>query len=497
MPVSQAGFVRTTLIALVAGILALLGIVGAIIWLSNDTASQFGDVVKAREIRSASADLMSLVQDAEIGQRGYLLTRDSAYLEPYTRAQAQLERRLSGFAEAAKGDAEIGAILAPLTDMLRQKLAELGQTVEMGRRGDWSAALAIVETDRGKRLMDEARAGFDQILRRSEADLRQNIASQETTLARLRWVAIIGALGLLTMASLAARTIWQYTAELSSARRDLQQLNTGLEERVQERTEDLMRANEEIQRFAYIVTHDLRAPLVNIMGFTSELETAIKPIQAHAQADDPADEALRAEARQAALEDLPEALGFIRSSTRKMDGLINAILKISREGRRTLKPETLDLRQLAEAAAEAVHHQATADGGGIVVDVRDAVIVSDKLSLEQALGNLVDNAIKYKASDRPTQIEIVARRQPLGRIAIEVRDNGRGISEGDHERVFELFRRSGPQDQPGEGIGLAHVRTLVRNLGGDISVDSVFGHGSTFRIVLPGDLRTVKRSAAA
>ena len=135
--------------------------------------------------------------------------------------------------------------------------------------------------------------------------------------------------------------VLRYTRELDRARAEVEALNTDLEGRVAERTDDLRRANEEVQRFAYIVTHDLRAPLVNIMGFTSELEAGLKPDQTLSwpSSPDDSDDPVIAEARQAALEDLPEAIGFIRSSTRKMDALINAILKISREGRRQLKPE--------------------------------------------------------------------------------------------------------------------------------------------------------------
>ena len=77
---------------------------------------------------------------------------------------------------------------------------------------------------------------------------------------------------------------------------------------------------------------------------------------------------------------------------------------------------------------------------------------------------------------------------------IEVEDNGRGISPADNERVFELFRRSGKQDTAGEGFGLAHVRTLARNLGGDIGLKSELGTGSTFTLVLPANLSNVKRS---
>ena len=83
-----------------------------------------------------------------------------------------------------------------------------------------------------------------------------------------------------------------------------------------------------------------------------------------------------------------------------------------------------------------------------------------------------------------------ARHAAGNRIEIEIEDNGRGIAPADHERVFELFRRAGTQSQPGEGIGLAHVRTMVRSLGGDITLRSEAGVGTTFIVTLPRDLRS-------
>lgn len=254
----------------------------------------------------------------------------------------------------------------------------------------------------------------------------------------------------------------------------------------------------EVQRFAYIVTHDLRAPLVNIMGFTSELEAMFKPIDAYVEAGAAASPEQKAAAEEALRVDVAEAIGFIRSSTRKMDGLINAILKISREGRRELRAESVDLTALIETAAGAVHHQASAEeDGGIAVDSQVPRIVSDRLSLDQIMGNLLDNAIKYRAPDRPIRIAVRTRRERRGWVTIEIEDNGRGIAASDHERVFELFRRSGAQNTAGEGIGLAHVRTMVRNLGGDIAVRSELGKGTTFTVTLPPDLAAYRRSAEA
>ena len=140
------------------------------------------------------------------------------------------------------------------------------------------------------------------------------------------------------------------------------------------------------------------------------------------------------------------------------------------------------------ATAASVQHQLDEANATLSVPDKAPIVVSDRLALEQVVNNVVDNAVKYLARDRPGRIAIVVTSSP-GRIGIAVSDNGRGIAEQDSERIFELFRRAGAQDRPGEGIGLAHVRALARRLGGDISVRSELGRGSTFQIDLPTRLR--------
>jgi PAS domain S-box-containing protein len=251
-----------------------------------------------------------------------------------------------------------------------------------------------------------------------------------------------------------------------------------------ERVTELDAANEEIQRFAYIVSHDLRAPLVNVMGFTSELEGAQAEIERFYRNVRQADSNLISPETRAAIEsDLPEAIGFIRSSTVKMDKLIRAILKLSREGRRVLAPEPIDMAQLLEAQRHSVAHQLHERSAVLLIEPLPD-LTSDRLAIEQIFGNLMDNAVKYLHPSRPGRIAVRGRH--LGaNVIYEVEDNGRGIDPKDFERIFDLFRRSGVQDQQGEGIGLAHVRALVRRLGGTISVSSRLGEGSIFTVVLP------------
>jgi signal transduction histidine kinase len=242
-------------------------------------------------------------------------------------------------------------------------------------------------------------------------------------------------------------------------------------------------ANDEIQRFAHVVSHDLRSPLVNIMGFASELDVWSKQIferlaalrEQSGEQDDTGDEALHA--------DVQEALSFIKSSVGKMDRLIAALLTLSREGQRPFQPQLIDMSQLLRSTLEAMAYQTQAVDAHISIGTLPS-ITSDRLALEQVFSNLMDNAVKYLRVGVPGSIAVQAN-EVNGAIIYEVRDNGRGIDAKDRERIFDLFRRSGVQDRPGDGIGLAHARTLVRRLGGSINVEGAPDQGTVFKVTLP------------
>jgi signal transduction histidine kinase len=132
---------------------------------------------------------------------------------------------------------------------------------------------------------------------------------------------------------------------------------------------------------------------------------------------------------------------------------------------------------------EALAHQAQDVNAKISIGELPT-ITSDRLALEQVFSNLMDNAVKYLRAGVPGSIEVRATESD-GAITYEVHDNGRGIDAKDRERIFDLFRRSGIQDRPGDGIGLAHTRALVRRLGGSINVESEPDRGSIFKVTLP------------
>ncbi|MBU2089276.1 MAG: CHASE3 domain-containing protein, partial [Alphaproteobacteria bacterium] len=243
------------------------------------TQGYFEDVVAAREVRGVVVGLLSRMQDAEIGQRGYLLTGEEAYLLPYEQAITAIPSALTFLEERVADRPEMRAQLELLAPLLTAKLEEVTRTIDLARQGRVDEALAVVETDRGKALMDGVRASLGEMQRLTDLRLNTGVESQRDNAAAVRWVTIIGALVILAVVIGSAWMVTLYAREINAARRYEGQLNIELERRVRERTAELGRANEEVQRFAYIVTHDLRAPLVNIMGFTSELESSLASLQ--------------------------------------------------------------------------------------------------------------------------------------------------------------------------------------------------------------------------
>jgi signal transduction histidine kinase len=476
-----AALSRRGLVGLAIGFLVLVAIVASSVWQATRNAAALERVDRTVTTATLLRNILLAVDDCETSQRGYLLTRQDPYLAPFIHAKADLPPMLDELDAQLPGN----PALPGLRSAIESKLAELTHTVELTQAGDMAGALAVVMTDAGRMDMVKIRQIANALSANQQADLSQQSAAIRNggrlliaidVAGLLMVVAIMAVIGVGLRGYLAA--LAEARAEAAAAYDELNRNNERLDETVRVRTADLTAANDEIQRFAYIVSHDLRSPLVNIMGFTSELEQATHTLVGFAQTAD-----WPGPVREAAMEDIPEALRFIKSSTSKMDRLINAILKLSREGRRTLASDRLAMGPLIEDMVGTMRHQAKSKEVDVTVGPMPT-IWADRVAIEQIFGNVVDNALKYLKPDRPGRIQITSRVD--GPMAVfEIADNGRGIAARDFERVFELFRRSGDQSVPGEGIGLAHVRALVRRLGGGIECSSTLDVGTTFTITLP------------
>lgn len=272
--------------------------------------------------------------------------------------------------------------------------------------------------------------------------------------------------------------------ELDFAQVALRDARDNLERGVEERTADLQAATQEMKALLYMVSHDLRAPLINLQGFAGELRAAlgaIRPIVASLERY--LDEERRLELHRFLEEDAQDALRFIEISVLRLNDFTLALLKLSRAGHQELAIEPLDLGQVMEHILGTLAFQIEQCGAKLAVDELPAVS-ADRMAMEQVLGNLVGNALNYRSPDRPPEIHLWAE-DLEEEVRIHIKDNGRGIAEEDFDKIFAPFRRIGNVDSEGEGVGLAYAQTLVRRHGGRIRCRSTFGVGSEFIVSIP------------
>ncbi len=485
---------RNALIAVIAGFGALVVAVAAVAWGIVAQQRLNAWVVHTYEVETALTQFRFLAERIEVTRRGHLLQPDPRFLRGFQQARDEMPVVLDQIQRLTADNPQQQTRVENLRRIAQSQIDTVARTFVPDAANAIRSDGESLFDDGSFAAVRESRALSLEMVEEERRLLGERQAADRRSLVLIFVVLGVAALVLLIVA---AGTIWlvrRNLLDLKSSRDNLADLNENLEEAVATRTSDLQRANGEIQRFAYIVSHDLRSPLVNVMGFTSELDAVtskVADLVDKAETDAPA--LVSEDVKLAVREDLPEAIGFIRSSTQKMDRLINAILRLSREGRRVITPEPLDVNAIVDGVAASVAHRAGETGAEISIDPKLPPIVSDRVALEQIFSNLVENAMKYAEPGRAVRVGVRGRTEP-GRVVYDVADNGRGIDPRDHDRIFDLFRRSGAQDQPGEGIGLAHVRALAYRLGGNISCTSAIGEGSTFTLSLPPNYKPRKEA---
>jgi signal transduction histidine kinase len=251
---------------------------------------------------------------------------------------------------------------------------------------------------------------------------------------------------------------------MRQAEQEIRRLNVELEKRVLERTAELAAVNKELETFSYSVSHDLKAPLRGIDGYSRLL-----------------------------LEDYENRLDEegrlflhnIRRGVEQMGQLIEDLLAYSRMERRSLHSHPLDLSlQVASALNERLA-ELQARGVEVEVGVHGLMVHADPEGLAMVLRNLIDNALKFTRDRHPPRLAIEA--QVRGKsIIIALADNGIGFDMQFHERIFEIFQRlQRAEDYPGTGVGLAIVRKTMQRMGGRVWAESIAGQGATFYLELP------------
>lgn len=248
------------------------------------------------------------------------------------------------------------------------------------------------------------------------------------------------------------------------AEEDMRSLNIVLEKRVAKRTAQLETINKELESFAYSVSHDLKAPLRGIDGYSKLL------LEDHAARLD---------------EEGQTFLHNIRLGAKHMAQLIEDLLAYSRLERRAFQVDQVDVQTLVNKILSERADEVAQRNVAITLQIGQHKLPADREGIAMVLRNLIDNALKFTTRTTHAQIEIGMREQ-LGACILWVRDNGIGFDMNFHERIFEIFQRLQlAEDFPGTGIGLAIVRKAAQRMGGRIWAESSPGQGATFYLELP------------
>lgn len=420
---------------------------------------------------------MSSAKDAETGHRGYLITGDEAYLQPYHAALAELPVELDTFGSLTSDNPSQQARLVEMRAVLQHRLALLKQGTELRREGDTAGAQALVIGGTGKAEMDHLRKIADDMESEERSLLAFRSRQTESNLLRTRLTIFVASaidfLLIVMMFRYLARerklriATEQTAAMLAVARleaeakaEEVRLLNLSLEERVRVRTVELETTNRELEAFSYSVSHDLRAPLRTIDGFSLALE------EDYAEAvDDTGRDYIRR----------------VRTGVQRMGQLIDSLLQLSRITRAELVRGDVDLSHLAAVIVENLKDENPERDLEFRIEPGMRTEADPKL-LQVALENLLGNAVKFSAKVPHAVIEFGWDKEQA---AWFVRDNGAGFDMFYKDKLFNAFNRlHGDKDFKGSGIGLATVARVVRRHHGRIWADAVVDHGATFWFTL-------------
>ena len=254
---------------------------------------------------------------------------------------------------------------------------------------------------------------------------------------------------------------------------------------------EIARKNRELEQIVYVASHDLRSPLVNVQGFSTELKVALEELRGVLKGADLPAEA-RAKVEFLLDRDAPESLAYILAGITKMDALISGLLRLSRLGRAALAIGPIDMNGLLAEVERTFEFQIQEAGATLSIGELPPCL-GDAAQINQAFSNLVGNALKYLDPARPGVVRITGLSEN-GQSVYCIEDNGIGIEARHQAKIFELYHRLDPVASPGDGLGLTIVRTVLDRQHGRVWLESEPGIGSRFYVELPGADETGKDS---
>ncbi|TPN42877.1 response regulator [Mesorhizobium sp. B1-1-9] len=465
-------------VPLVTGFAVLAMIVGTRAVLVENQRANRAAARETIEYQELLSGLLSMAQDAESGQRGYLLTGEKSYLEPYRKAVDAIPGQLSRIDAMTASDDQIVQQINHIKDALSQKQAEQARTIALYDKGDAAAALQLVRSGQGKAAMDEIRASMDTIRRISAADIAARDEQTDRVEAWLRIGSLAALLAIFVLGVYTVRESRRRFRDVVIGQEELMRKNIELGNEIQtrEKAESQIRQMQKMEAIGQLtggIAHDFNNMLAVIISAMNLAQRKLK----RGEHD---------------LEKLIEAATDAASRAAK---LTSRLLAFSRQ--QPLAPQIVDANRLVtgmsdllrRALGEGIVIETVLAGGlwkthadpsqienailNLAVNARDAMSEDGKLTIETANSHLDDGYAATHADVIPGQYVMIA-----------VSDTGEGMSADVMARAFEPFFTTKPVNK-GTGLGLSQVFGFVKQSGGHVKIYSERDQGTTVRIYLP------------
>jgi len=430
MSISSRYLVQFASTSLFVGFLALVAIVAMNFWLGERAQSYFDDAIATRDTRVAAVELRNALQTAESSQRGFIITGNEIYLGPYQTAKALSQRYMLRLQTLLPGYPNSDVALKRLADILAAKFDEMDQTIALKRNQQDPEILAVLRTNRGKALTDEANVFFAGIISQADERLTSGVAEQRANTRWLRLVSAIGALVIVALVGGVAIGVARYTKELRETRDQLNTLNTELEQRVANRTKDLAQSRDRTEVLLSEVNHRVANSLALVSSLVS-LQSRALP--------DPA--------AKAALAETQDRIFAI--------SLVHKKLYSSSDVRTVALDEYLS--GLLDHLRTSMRSQA--NGVTLTFHIEPIELETDaSINLGVVITELVTNAFKYAYPDGFGEVRVWLRKLPDEQVELVVEDDGVGRSS----------------DVPkGTGVGTRIVNAMSQNLGARVDYRSL------------------------